>query len=119
MDHTEAELMPHEEPAQVNDLARDGQGRLWAATVRGLFLVEPGGARRFTSAQGLRGNAVHLFQPFFSTKAHSGTGLELARVARLVSLYGGHIDVQSEPGRGTTFSVFMPHGAASAPTAAG
>jgi signal transduction histidine kinase/ligand-binding sensor domain-containing protein len=62
---------------------------------------------------------VHLFQPFFSTKAHSGTGLGLAMVARLVSLYGGHIDVQSEPGRGTTFSVLMPHGAASAPTAAG
>ncbi len=62
---------------------------------------------------------AHLFQPFFSTKAHSGTGLGLAMVARLVSLYGGHIDVRSEPGQGTTFSVSMPHGAASAPTAAG
>jgi signal transduction histidine kinase len=62
---------------------------------------------------------VHLFEPFFSTKPDSGTGLGLAMVARLVSLYGGHVDVASEPGRGTTFTVSLPHGATSSSTAAG
>jgi signal transduction histidine kinase/ligand-binding sensor domain-containing protein len=62
---------------------------------------------------------AHLFQPFFSTKAHSGTGLGLAMVARLVALYGGRIEVESEPGRGTTFRVSMPHAPATAPAASG
>jgi signal transduction histidine kinase len=62
---------------------------------------------------------VHLFEPFFSTKPDSGTGLGLAMVARLVSLYGGHIDVASEPGRGTTFTVSLPHAPAHAPSLAG
>jgi signal transduction histidine kinase/ligand-binding sensor domain-containing protein len=61
----------------------------------------------------------HLFEPFFSTKPDSGTGLGLAMVARLVSLYGGRIDVASELGRGTTFTVSLPHGFTASSTAAG
>jgi signal transduction histidine kinase len=62
---------------------------------------------------------AHLFQPFFSTKPDSGTGLGLAMVERLVSLYGGHIDLASEPGRGTTFTVSLPHALDDLPSAAG
>jgi histidine kinase len=50
-----------------------------------------------------------LFEPFFSTKPDSGTGLGLAMVARLVSLYGGTVSVESEPGQGAAFTVSLPH----------
>lgn len=49
----------------------------------------------------------HLFEPFFSTKK-GGTGLGLATVARIVGDHHGDIDVASEPGRGTTFSLRLP-----------
>jgi two-component system, NtrC family, sensor histidine kinase PilS len=48
-----------------------------------------------------------IFEPFFSTKP-SGTGLGLATVARIVEDHRGTVDIQSDPGRGTTFTLRFP-----------
>ncbi|HNY12723.1 MAG TPA: PAS domain S-box protein, partial [Candidatus Wallbacteria bacterium] len=52
-------------------------------------------------------NLKKIFDPYFTTKAN-GTGLGLATSYSIIKNHDGHIDVDSEPGKGAVFSVYLP-----------
>ncbi len=87
-----------------------------------LHAMSEGGLLRITAAASDRFLAVafrdngtgiapedigHIFDPYYTTKAE-GSGIGLMIVQRIIQDHGGRIDVHSEPGMGTTFTVFLP-----------
>lgn len=81
------------------------------------FDVDPDGKRGLTievadTGIGMSPEIIQkIFDPFFTTKRREGTGLGLSISQTLVTRQGGKISAESEPGRGTTFSVWLPEAA--------
>jgi len=73
--------------------SRTGRGRTAVLSVRDTGVGMPEAIRR------------RIFEPFFSTKGESGSGLGLSMTYSIVKRHGGEIEVESVPGTGTTFTL--------------
>ena len=51
---------------------------------------------------------ARVFDPFFTTRLGAGTGLGLSISRQLITRYGGSIEVESTPGKGTMFRLWLP-----------
>jgi heavy metal sensor kinase len=81
--------------------------RLWRAGDRAAMAVRDRGMGLSPE------DRAHLFEPFYRSaearrRGHPGVGLGLAVVHRIAAVFGGTIEVQSEPGRGSTFTLRLP-----------
>lgn len=126
-----ADLPPaHCDPAQIEQVvlamvinaidAMPQEGNLWISTraegdVMELVIRDDGMG---IAAEHL----AHIFEPFYTTKESGGSGLGLAISHNIVERHGGHIEVKSAVGHGTTFKIVLPiesHRPTEAPAMAG
>jgi signal transduction histidine kinase len=104
--------------AVLNILSNAQQVVPQGGTIRVRSRVEPGGGVRISiqdSGPGMsREVRDNIFQPFYSHR-EGGTGLGLPIARRAVEAHGGSIEVDSEPGLGSTFHILLPRNAPSSP----
>lgn len=110
-------------------VADEGQVRqVFLALIKNAFeAMRPGGLLQIKTLSAMKGenrvvkavfkdngcgiskeNIGRIFEAFFSTKGHNGTGLGLSVCYGIVSQHGGRIDVESEEGVGSAFTVTLP-----------
>jgi signal transduction histidine kinase len=90
--------------------AREAMAGHGSIRIKTGWAERPGHLRLVVTDTGLRISAQHLpniFDPFFTTKP-DGTGLGLSLSYGIIQDHQGTVDVQSEPGRGTTFVLTLP-----------
>ncbi len=105
----------------AESIAGEGRVTVSSAVVRldqptGSYELIPAGAyalvRVADSGHGIAApNMNHIFEPFYSRKLatdHAGSGLGLAVVHGVLKAHGGFVDVSSQPGQGTQFSLYFP-----------
>ncbi len=106
-----AESLISEDPAPDGEPAVEGRAEP-RIVLRGRRQEGPQGGARIEiedNGPGIQpGDLAHLFTPFFTTKER-GTGLGLALVQKVAVLHDGQIEVTSRPGRGTCFTLLVPH----------
>jgi signal transduction histidine kinase len=95
----------------LENLARNG---VEAIAGEGALTIETDTIDRFMvirvrdTGHGIAPEALaKLFEPFFTTKAH-GTGLGLATSQQIIFEHNGHLAVESQPGKGSTFTILLP-----------
>jgi len=112
-----AELPPtHCDPAQIEQVvlaivinaidAMPQEGNLWIST-----RVQGGEIELIVRDDGIgipEEHLAHIFEPFYTTKEAGGSGLGLAISQNIVERHGGHIEVSSVVGEGTTFRILLP-----------
>jgi signal transduction histidine kinase len=116
----------HECPASAPEVNGDAmmlRQALLNLAINGIQAMPDGGTLRLTCAPASGGRVEvriedsgrgikpehmsRIFDLYFTTKDH-GTGIGLSMVFRIVQLHDGEIEVESTPGRGTTFRVLLP-----------
>jgi two-component system cell cycle sensor histidine kinase/response regulator CckA len=105
--------------------ARDAMARGGKLTIRTANAAKAAGSDQVILAVSDTGcgmdaaTQLRVFEPFFTTKESGrGTGLGLSIVSGIVKQNGGTIELDTKPGEGTTFKIYLPSAEAAGPTAA-